>query len=124
MTPSLFLLLGGCIATVDINQDADGDGLLDPAEVVAGSDPTVADTDGDGYLDGDEVRQNTSPVDANDKPYLMGWPIDSCRQDISGNGTKEGEVAGDFALLDQFGETVHLYDFCNQVVYLVFAAFW
>lgn len=130
MAPILPLLLSGslltgCVAETAINQDGDDDGLLDPDEVAHGSDPGLPDTDGDGYTDGDEVTQNTSPSDANDKPYLMGWPIDSCRNSVEGTvGTKKGTVAENFALTDQFGETVKLHDFCNQVVYLIFAAFW
>ena len=117
-------LLSGCVADVKINQDADEDGLLDPQEVALGSDPGKADTDGDGYTDGDEFAAHTSPADAADKPYKNGWPIDECRHDYEGTGIKKGDVAYDFALNDQFGETVHLHDFCNQVVYLLFAAFW
>ena len=120
----LALPLSGCVAEMKIDQDADGDGLLDPEEVAYGSDPGVPDSDGDGVNDGDEVLQNTSPVDPDDKPYAGGWQIDACRNDISGTGHANGDIAEDWALLDQFGETVNLYDFCNQVVYVVFAAFW
>lgn len=118
-------LLSGCAAEVKIDQDADGDGLLDPDEIALGSDPAVADSDGDGYSDGEEARQNTSPADEGDKPYQSGWPIDACRNDIDGNfGTSNGDLAEDFSMPNQFGEMVRLHDFCNQVVYMVFAAFW
>lgn len=116
--------LGGCVAEMKIDQDADGDGLLDPQEIELGSDPGVADSDGDGYDDGEEFAQNTSPADPEDKPYAGGWRIDACRNDITGTGHAKGDVAEDWDLLDQFGETVRLYDFCNQIVYVVFAAFW
>ena len=116
--------LSGCAAQVKINQDADNDGLLDPEEVALGSDPGLADSDGDGTSDGDEVAANTSPTDPDDKPYQAGWPIDACRHDIEGPyGDKKGDIAEDFALPDQFGETVHLHDFCGKVGYLVFASF-
>ncbi len=118
-------MFSGCAAEVKINQDADGDGLLDPDEIALGSDPANPDTDDDGYDDGEEAKQNTSPADPDDKPYATGWPIDACRNDItSGFGTENGDIAEGFALPDQYGQTVRLHDFCNQVVYLVFAAFW
>lgn len=121
---SFSLLLGGCAAEVKINQDADGDGLLDPDEVAYGSDPAVPDSDGDGTDDGAEVSANTSPTDPDDKPFQAGWEIDACRHDIEGPyGDQKGDIAADFALPDQFGETVHLHDFCGKVGYLVFASF-
>ena len=118
------LLLYGCAAVVEIDQDADGDGLIDPEEAAAGSDPGDPDSDGDGFDDGTEVLGNTDPASSGDKPYQNGWPIDSCRWDVGGEGGEIGQVSAGFELLDQYGETVRLHDFCNQVVQLVFAAFW
>jgi cytochrome oxidase Cu insertion factor (SCO1/SenC/PrrC family) len=57
-------------------------------------------------------------------PYEGGWPVGACRDDLSATGNAVGQVANDFALPDQFGDTVHLHDFCDRVVWLVFAAFW
>ena len=69
--------------------DTDGDGLTDPQEEVAGTDPgnvdlmvmvcgmvlslsctnpLLSDTDGDGYTDGEESDEGTSPTDADDLP--------------------------------------------------------
>lgn len=59
-----------------------------------------------------------------ESPYEGGWPVGACRDDISPSGNAVGQVANDFALPDQFGDTVHLHDFCDRVVWLVFAAFW
>ena len=57
-------------------------------------------------------------------PYEGGWPVGACRDDIEPTGNAAGQVANDFALTDQFSDTVHLHDFCDRVVWLVFAAFW
>ena len=50
--PSLNDVLG----YVYLNQDADGDGLIDGFEALIGTNPAVADTDGDGTGDGAEVQ--------------------------------------------------------------------
>ncbi|MEM7263285.1 MAG: Ig-like domain-containing protein, partial [Planctomycetota bacterium] len=43
--------------------DTDGDGLVDVAEEVIGTDPTLVDTDDDGIDDRTEVEQGTNPLD-------------------------------------------------------------
>ena len=117
------LLSSACIADVAIDVDGDQDGLLDSDEVALGSDPGNPDSDEDGYLDGAEADSYTDPADAADHPYQEGWQIDACRHDIESTGSEVGDVAADFALGDQFGETVHLHDFCNQVVLVVGSGF-
>jgi hypothetical protein len=116
-------LATGCIAEVKIDVDGDQDGLLDSQEVELGSDPADPDSDADGYEDGEEFESNTDPADAADKPYQAGWQIDACRHDIEATGAEEGDVAENFALPDQFGETVRLHDFCDQVVLVMGAGF-
>jgi hypothetical protein len=56
--------------------------------------------------------------------YRGGWPVDSCAADMVGTGDGLGEVAHDFALLDQHGDTVRLHDFCNHTVVLMSIAAW
>jgi hypothetical protein len=114
----------GDAAAVGPDPDDDQDGLTNGEEAELGTAPGDPDSDGDGADDGAEVRGNTDPLDGNDKPYLAGWPIDACRHDIEPTGTGVGDVSNGFALPDQFGETVRLADFCDQVVFLVFQAFW
>lgn len=121
LLPLMFL---GCASEVSIDVDADGDSLLGSEEEALGTDPAAADSDGDGADDGLELESNTDPLDGGEYPYKGGWEIDSCRADIKGSGFAEGETSDDVALMDQFGQEVHLYSFCNRVVYMVFAAFW
>jgi hypothetical protein len=56
--------------------DTDGDGLVDVAEHVFGTDATQPDTDDDGVPDGAEVQQGTNPLDG--APMELG-PIASVR---------------------------------------------
>lgn len=113
----------GCMAEVELDLDGDADGLIDSQEADIGSDPGNPDSDADGYDDGAEYTANTSPIDAEDMPYQAGWQIDACRDDIESTGAEVGDVAADFALPDQFGETVRLHDFCDQVVLVVGSGF-
>lgn len=108
----------------DRGGDDDRDGLTNGEEDELGTDPDAADTDGDGYEDGEEVDGNTDPTDRQDHPYLGGWPIDACRDDLRPTGNDVGDVTADFALLDQFGEEVHLHDFCGKEVLLLSSAMW
>ena len=54
--------------------------------------------------------------------YTGGYNVNPCSAATTGYGV--GQVAGDFALMDQYGETLHLSDFCGNAVVLVSAAFW
>jgi peroxiredoxin len=109
---------------VDSGMDSDGDGLSDAEEDVLGTDPDEPDTDGDGYDDGVEVDGNTDPLDPADRPYLGGWQIGACRDDVVSTGNGMGQVADDFSLLDQYGDHVNLTDFCDDVVLLLSSAMW
>ena len=128
----VLLLAAGCdMATVNMPFDDDADGLLTDQEEQLGTDPENPDSDDDGYQDGAEYDDHTDPLDGEDHPYLSGWPIDACRTqmdpagDTGGMGAvAQGDVAANFALTDQFGETVHLHDFCGQVVLIESSAFW
>lgn len=56
--------------------------------------------------------------------YEGGWSIDACRDDLVSTGDQVGEVTADFALTDQYGEELHLHDFCGREVLLVSSAMW
>lgn len=53
-----------------------------------------------------------------------GWPKYPCGGEVVATGWARGDVPEDFVFPDQYGEAVHLYDFCNQVVLLSFDAMW
>ncbi len=130
MLAAWLVFVAGCGFTpVDMlsgwDLDSDGDGLCDADEVALGTDLDDPDTDGDGHADGEEAEAGTDPLDEGDYPYTGGYPIDAdCRDDLVATGNGEGDVTDDFALTDQFGDTVHLHDFCAHAVLLVSAAFW
>ena len=111
-------------AEVDVPLDSDEDGLMDAEEQELGLDPASPDSDGDGYLDLDEIESNTDPINPEDHPYLGGWPMDACAATVVSTGNAQGNVANGFEAMDQFGETVNLYDFCDRGVLLISAAFW
>lgn len=111
-------------AIVDMPFDGDQDGLMDLDEQDHGTDAANPDTDGDGFLDGWEVSQGADPLDAAVHPYTGMYEIDpTCRDTVKSTGNELGEVAEDFALLDQFGEEVHLIDFCRRTILLEYGGF-
>ncbi len=112
-------------AEIEVPTDADHDGLLSDLELELGTDPDVADSDGDGHSDGDEVSEGFDPLDVEDHPYLGGYPVNRCETNPtpSGTGGEIGDVWADFEALDQYGENVRLYDFCNSYVYFEAGSF-
>jgi len=104
--------------------DTDGDGIADGEEGDLGTDPTNADTDGDGYSDSEELAEETDPLDGDSHPYLGGYEVNRCESPPEATGSDIGDVMGDFALVDQHGDTVSLYDFCGDTVLLINGAFW
>ena len=106
-----------------LSADSDGDGIGDAEEVAAGTDPSSADSDGDGYTDDEEVAAYTDPTDASDHPYTGGWIIDPAGT-TSRPKPRLSPVARspNFSLMDQYGDTVKLHDFCGQAVLVVVGA--
>ncbi len=112
--------------------DTDGDGLDDGTEIDAGTDPNAEDTDGDGWTDGDEWESNFDPNDPEDTPYTGGYGRDDCYADwekgsleTTGGGVLSvGDVMEDWVFVDQYGEHVHMRDFCNRVIFLETGAEW
>lgn len=125
---SFFILLApmGCLEAevYNVDLDMDADGLMTSYEEEIGTNPENADSDGDGYDDGVELDKGFDPVDEEDHPYLGEYPIARCDPGATTTGHRIGQIAEDFALTDQFGETVKLSDFCGKVVLLEASAFW
>ena len=98
--------------------DTDADGLSDLDETEAGSDPTLDDTDGDSYLDSWEVTEGTNPTDAESRIYTGYWPYNPDKDAIPDPGwdgsDAEGELVPRFQWVDQFGDTLDLYDYAYQ----------
>ncbi len=69
----------------DATQDADGDGLNNREEFLAGTNPRNVDTDGDGVRDNIEHWNGSDPLRASSKPAFAGanW---TPNQDLDGNG--------------------------------------
>jgi hypothetical protein len=123
LAPALLALAVACgPAQVDMALDLDEDGLLDESEW--GSDPQNPDSDGDGFEDGFEVSQERDPMDATSFPYIGGWLIDTeCNDELAATGNGEGEVAEDFAIVDQYGQEFRFHDFCNRSILLEMSGF-
>ena len=82
------------------------------------------DLDGDSFTNEEEWNAGSDPNDIDDVPYKGGWGKDfECRFDITPTGNEVGQIAEDFALVDQYGDTIHLHDFCGRPVLLEFTAF-
>lgn len=104
-------------------EDSDGDGLVDADEGALGTDPFDEDTDDDGYLDSWEVAMGTDPLDSESVIYQGGWPFNPDKDAIDDPGLGDTAVEGGqlarFAMTDQFGDTVDVYDFLGQDRYVV-----
>ena len=98
--------------------DTDGDGLDDGEELENATDPRHPDTDGDSYTDRDELFEGTDPLDERSVIYQGGWPYYFDKDNLPGASGGEGPAVGRrfrrFALIDQFGDTVDLYDLYNR----------
>jgi len=72
-------------SAADATQDADGDGLNNRDEFLAGTNPRRADTDGDGINDSLERANSANPLLASSQPEMAGqpWPAGN---DLDGNG--------------------------------------
>lgn len=95
--------------------DSDDDGLNDAEEIELGTKPTDKDSDDDGYSDGDEVDAGVDPLDEDEVIYNGGWPYQIDKDDFYiGSFTTKTTAGGSIPRLvglDQYGDTVDLFDF-------------
>lgn len=98
--------------------DSDNDGLLDGEERDLGTDPLAEDSDGDGYGDQAEVLAGTDPANGASLIYQGGWPFNADKDAMEDPGINASANVGDRLPrrtgVDQFGDTVDLYDFAGQ----------
>ena len=104
--------------TDPLDSDSDDDGLGDGSEVENGTDPLNADTDGDGYSDYAEIVEGSDPTDDSSLIYTGGWPYNQSKNSITDPGWSSTAVTGGsmprYKAVDQFGDTVDIYDFAGQ----------
>ncbi len=117
-------LVACATAEIDVPTDADHDGLMSDEEEAAGTDPNNDDSDGDGHADGAEVEAGFDPMDAEDHPYMGGYAVNRCDSEPEPSGDGVGSIFKNFSLMDQYGEDVELYDFCGNYVYIEAGTFW
>ncbi|SDZ75329.1 Cadherin domain-containing protein [Thiothrix caldifontis] len=99
---------GGCseqtivINVVDVDEDNDGDGLMDSKEAELGTDRWEPDTDGDGLNDGEEVNTlNTNPLKSDtdgdslsDSDEVNKSKTDPLKADTDDDGVNDGTEVG------------------------------
>lgn len=71
--------------TVDLNGDADGDGLINQLEISLGTNPENSDSDGDSLSDFNEVNMDSDPNN-----YTPGIDTDPNNPDTDGDGSIDG----------------------------------
>lgn len=115
------LLLAGCEEPEAGSSTGTGPGMDvgDESETLAGS--------GDGDT---ETETGGPPVCDPPSPYMGGWDIGCCQDEIpaqngwSPGGVGVGTIMPDYTFTDQFGEAVRLYDFCHDAVWFEYVALW
>ena len=132
-TTTLLLLLAGGLSAgcglgdVEETEDFDGDGLSDAEESDLGTDPTLSDRDG--VDDGQESVDGTDPLDPEDyegaeEEVAERWPTAPCEITPEAIGQNQvGQIAHNVEGLDQFGDPISLYDYCDMTVLMLGGGF-
>ena len=112
-------------------------GCADPKE-----DPAQQDRDGDGFSDAAEMEAGTNPDSTHSHPLEFGnYNIGFCETEPNPTGPSQqasmsengmelswehyaiGDIAENMTLKDQYGQDVDLYDFCGNHIMLVIGSF-
>jgi hypothetical protein len=101
--------------------DGETGGDMEAGEAEAG--------DGDGDPAGDGDGDTGEPACDGTSPYMGGWDIGCCQDEIVPNGwapggVHVGTIMPDWTLTDQFGEAVRLWDFCHDAIWFEYVALW
>jgi len=119
---------GGSDADTDTDTDAAPDTATDtateedlpPCDVALREVDIGPDADGDGYSDEDEAHAGTDPADAASVIYTGGWPYNAGKDAMVDPGWEEiasdGATLPRFTGIDQYGQTVEIYDYASQGV--------
>lgn len=110
--------------------DSDDDTLDDGEEAITGTDPLDPDSDGDTYLDGHEVTEGHDPSDPEDRIYVGYWPYNPDKASMKdpgwGGSATRNAMLPQFTWVDQFGEEVDIYDYAyhDKVVVVDLSGIW
>jgi len=105
------------------DSDLDGDGVDDCVEELLGTDPESEDSDGDGFTDAEEIDCVSDPLDGDELCYACGWEHND-PGNLESTGSSTGDVMNNFALVDQCGEMVDMWDFYGEYHVLYMTAAW
>jgi hypothetical protein len=100
------------------------EGMLDGGTEDGDDQPAEA---GDGDGDGDaDTGQAVCDVPS---PYMGGWDIGCCQDELEpspwyAGGVGQGSILPDWTFTDQFGEAVRVWDFCHDAIYFEYSAVW
>ena len=135
---TFFLLWTGCfepqpqyINTKDDNSDS-GDNSGEETQENQDNNPNDSTSESDSNGNNSDNPDNSDNTNGEQEPssepelptYSGGYNVNLCSPEAQVTGYAVGQVAGDFELIDQYGENLRLSDFCGNTVLLVAAAFW
>ena len=127
------LSLAFILACADANKDSDTSETAQPSSEPSAqpssepssqpsSEPSSQPSSEPSSQPSSEPSSQPSSEPSSEVSYIGGYNTNPCTAQTTGYAV--GQVAGDFSLTDQYGETLTLSDFCNNTVLLVSAAFW
>lgn len=128
-------LLGSGCGEGDGNGGSASDGVDGIVDGETGMEEEAGDGDGDPMGgdgdpgDGDPTDTGEPPACDGTSPYMGGWDIGCCQDEMVPNGwapggVHVGTIMPDWTLTDQFGEAVRMWDFCHDAIWFEYVALW